>query len=161
MKIFLNILVALLCVMSGVALATPSFTATVNGTSYDFTYTTSAALTDNSALLQTQPWWGSESTARTFTAAVGTNLGYPNGGFAGPVFAYGPVTERVTVAYLFLGAVSSGAQVSTSTPFSFALATAAVPEIDGALIPQVGFLLAGLFLIFGRKKQHREPLLLA
>ena len=36
---------------------------------------------------------------------------------------------------------------------------AAVPEIDGALIPQVGLLLAGLFIILGRRKENTEPLL--
>ncbi len=36
---------------------------------------------------------------------------------------------------------------------------AAVPEIDGALIPQVGLLLAGLFIILGRRKENTEPML--
>jgi len=39
------------------------------------------------------------------------------------------------------------------------IATAAVPEIDGSLIPQVGLLLAGLFIILGRRKEHTEPML--
>ena len=33
------------------------------------------------------------------------------------------------------------------------------PEIDGALAPKVGFLLACLFLMFGRKKKTVEPML--
>ena len=32
----------------------------------------------------------------------------------------------------------------------------AAPEIDGALIPQVGFLFAGMFLMFGRKKVNTK-----
>ena len=36
-------------------------------------------------------------------------------------------------------------------------ASAVVPEIDGALIPQVGFLIACLFLILGRRKESTEP----
>ncbi len=46
--------------------------------------------------------------------------------------------------------------VSTGTMTSSA---AAVPEIDGALIPQVGLLLAGLFIILGRRKESTEPML--
>jgi len=38
---------------------------------------------------------------------------------------------------------------------------AAVPEIDGALIPQVGFLLACLFLMLGRRKENTEAMLSA
>jgi hypothetical protein len=34
-----------------------------------------------------------------------------------------------------------------------------VPEIDGALAPKVGFLLACLFLIFGRKRENTESML--
>ena len=40
-------------------------------------------------------------------------------------------------------------------------AASAVPEIDGALIPQVGLLLAGLFIILGRRKESAEPMLAA
>ena len=44
-----------------------------------------------------------------------------------------------------------------------ALASAPVgaPEIDGSLAPKVGFLLGCLFLIFGRKNQTTEPMLIA
>jgi hypothetical protein len=36
----------------------------------------------------------------------------------------------------------------------FVTSNGAAPEIDGALIPQVGFLIGGLFLIFGRRGQR-------
>jgi len=39
------------------------------------------------------------------------------------------------------------------------VSSSAVPEIDGALIPQVGLLLAGLFIILGRRKENTESLL--
>ena len=39
--------------------------------------------------------------------------------------------------------------------------TAGAPEIDGSLAPKVGFLLGCLFLMFGRKKQNTEPMMVA
>ncbi len=39
------------------------------------------------------------------------------------------------------------------------LSVSPVPEIDGSLIPQVGFLIACLFLILGRRKENTEPIL--
>ena len=35
------------------------------------------------------------------------------------------------------------------------------PEIDGSLAPKVGFLLGCLFLMFGRKKQDLEPMMIS
>jgi len=43
--------------------------------------------------------------------------------------------------------------------YTFAVSGGAAPEIDGALIPQVGLLLAGLFIILGRRKENTEPML--
>jgi hypothetical protein len=43
--------------------------------------------------------------------------------------------------------------------YAVVTSAAAVPEIDGALIPQVGLLLAGLFVILGRRKENTEPVL--
>ena len=57
---------------------------------------------------------------------------YSNASFSGANSSYGPMTS------------------STS-----------VPEIDGALIPQVGLLILGLFIILGRRKENTEPLLAA
>ena len=39
--------------------------------------------------------------------------------------------------------------------------TGGAPEIDGSLIPQVGLLLACLFILFGRKKENTEVMLAA
>ena len=41
------------------------------------------------------------------------------------------------------------------------VSSVSVPEIDGALAPQVGCLLACLFLIFGRKKENTDSLMTA
>ena len=42
-----------------------------------------------------------------------------------------------------------------------AYTTSGAPEIDGSLAPKVGFLLGCLFLMFGRKKQNTEPMMMA
>ena len=49
--------------------------------------------------------------------------------------------------------------LSESMYYAVVTSAAAVPEIDGALIPQVGLLLAGLFVILGRRKENTEPVL--
>jgi len=45
------------------------------------------------------------------------------------------------------------------SPYTFAVSGGAVPEIDGALIPQVGFLIGSMFLILGRRKKDIEQML--
>jgi len=44
---------------------------------------------------------------------------------------------------------------------TIAYTTSGAPEIDGSLAPKVGFLLGCLFLMFGRKKQNTEPMMMA
>ena len=65
---------------------------TVNGTTYDVT-TFTGTYNANNAKFNTlannglMPWWGNESLAEQFAAAVGTSLGTPVGGSFGPSFA--------------------------------------------------------------------------
>ena len=49
----------------------------------------------------------------------------------------------------------------SSTNNSSGISLAGAPEIDGSLAPKVGFLLGCLFLMFGRKKQNTEPMMMA
>ena len=44
---------------------------------------------------------------------------------------------------------------------NYSLTQNGAPEIDGSLAPKVGFLLGCLFLMFGRKKQNTEPMMMA
>jgi hypothetical protein len=62
------------------ATANPTTTVEVGGQGYTVTYTT-ISYNAGVSLLQSQPWWGSSSSARSFVAAIGGELGYPNGGF--------------------------------------------------------------------------------
>ena len=67
---------------------------TVNSVQYDVT-TFTGTYNDNSSKFKTpanggvMPWWNNSTLAMSFATAVGTNLGYPNLGVAGPVFGYG------------------------------------------------------------------------
>ena len=109
----------------------------------------------HSALLQLQPWWGSSSIAQTF-ASAGGNFGQA------PDFAYSVINGNFNSYYY--KDVPNYDSVGTNNSYGFATAIcssgcAAVPEIDGALIPQVGLLLAGLFIILGRRKENTDPML--
>ena len=125
-------------------------------------------------VLQTQPWWGSSANANLFAVAVAGNLGYPNyvsndfyTGTYSPYFAYqgsyAPQTAS-SIAFVMTGGPYSlgSAQAGAGGSQTYAVATAhvnAVPEIDGALIPQVGLLIVGLFIILGRRKENTESML--
>ena len=50
---------------------------------------------------------------------------------------------------------------SSSTQGTFSAGYSGAPEIDGSLAPKVGFLLGCLFLMFGRKKQNSESMMIA
>jgi hypothetical protein len=119
------------------------------------------------------PWWGDQSFATTSAASVGGNLGFPNteAGAWGPYFAFILIPDPMMGDFLYASFYRSttGSSDCCASPFgeeskSYAIATissAAVTEIDGALIPQVGFLIACLFLILGRRKENTEPMLAA
>jgi len=63
------------------------------------------------------PWWGSPDLAYSFASAVSTSLGYPNGGYLGPLFgqdtyfegAVGTYFVRTSALSNFTSAVSNGA----------------------------------------------------
>ena len=174
LKSFCAIFFLALFLTSGASFAA-TWTGTVNGTTYNFE-TGYGSYNDNVALFQAQPWWGvdNEALARQFATAVGTNLGLytqPGGSswqLWGPWFAYDyrGLYSLPSVAYLdSYGGVgsfhSTGFELNThafiagsgAIPGPGPAPSPGVPEIDGSLIPQVGFLIACLFLMFGRKKQ--------
>ena len=172
-KFFLALVTVALGAMSSGAMAAPpqtTFSATVNGTSYNLTYFT-GSYNDNILKFNTtlMPWWGDSSNAIKFTDAVGWGLGTPNTmgsfGISGPMFAYKNFNDN-NISIITNDAIYGATDNLISKSISYSYATlavnpgaAAVPEIDGALIPQVGFLLAGLFLMFGRRKENTELML--
>ena len=177
-KFFLALLTVALGAMSSGAMAIADVPISVNGTSYNFNYVEGTYDSLSGTYFNTtyMPWWtgatwpsfpdgaAGSSSAITYANAVNTQLGAPNCfmGCNPPYFASGlaDTGDGHTAVY----GANYSSNMSSSYTSGFGLtdrsnfyavitpASAAVPEIDGALIPQVGFLLAGLFLMFGRRK---------
>ena len=161
-KILLILLIAVLGVISSGVMAATTYTATVNGTSYNlttFTGTYNANSAEFSATLM--PWWSNDggTLAGAFAAAFAGNLGSQTISSAnyGPLFAYAVPSNVSSKRYVFSN--SSVGSNSPAVTASRMYAILYVPEIDGALIPQVGFLIGCLFLILGRRHKNTEPIL--
>ena len=65
------------------------------------------------------------------------------------------------VSYTATVTETYGAPYNPSGTNNYSLTQNGAPEIDGSLAPKVSFLLGCLFLIFGRKKQNTEPMMMA
>lgn len=121
----------------------------VGGIDYEVTFV-DTSYSASTALLESQPWWGSATDAGTFATAVGDadNVGATIGGEL--IFAYQSVTfPLVQVVFRSVddaGTVSGNLAIPVASVRSFATATAivAVPEIDGAVLPQALFVLFAL-----------------
>ncbi len=163
-KIFLALVTVALGATSSGAMAIADVPIEVGGTIYNFNYVTGSYTALSSTYFNTtyMPWWGDKASAIDFATAIGVDLGYPNNsGSLGPSFAHNLIGSVVRgKAYSDVGLYTNDANVDTSNSYAIIMpASAAVPEIDGALIPQVGLLLAGLFIILGRRKENTEPML--
>ena len=130
------------------ALPAAAYQVTVGGVDYEVTFV-DTSYTASTALLESQPWWGSFSDAGAFATAVGDadNVGAPR--FGQLSFAYGVVSFLPDVLYRNVnsaGTVSGDLNADQGSTRSFATATAivAVPEIDGAVLPQALFVLFAL-----------------
>src|SRR5688572_17430361 len=122
---------------------------TVNSVQYDVTAITNTP-TNLFPTLQTQPWFGNQSTVLDFAAAVGLQLGTPNvvAQFPlGPLFVYsGNANNYLSVAIsppaIFFVVPDSG---DPDAPRTFAVASQVrgVPD-SGATIAMLCFALGGL-----------------
>lgn len=120
----------------------------VGGIDYEVTFV-DTSYTVSSALLESQPWWGSSAGAGTFATAVGDadNVGAPIGGQLSFAFGFNPFLSDVLFRYVdSAGTVSANLGTPEGATLSFATATAivAVPEIDGPVLPQALFILFAL-----------------
>ncbi len=124
---------------------------TVNGVNYDIT-TVTGTFNSLQATLQSQPWWGSSTSASQFATVVGNSLGLPNFfGINGPLFSFN--SGRVfgvginTSQSFVLGSVVPSARLNS---VSLAYATArATPVPTPALLPG----LLGLGAVAWRKRK--------
>jgi hypothetical protein len=103
------------------------------------------------------PWWGSQSTADSFTSAVNTGLGLPNGlGLYGPLFGYAP-SRPDGIRYVYwdsaLSSVSPTASTSIDNTRTWAQATPAAPSSPAAPSPLPIF---GAAAAFGASRQLRK-----
>jgi hypothetical protein len=138
-------------------------------TNYDIT-TARYDASNAAAFTTNNPWWtnpADSSTSRLFAASVAGNTGVSQQGGFGPLFQFRDT--GMSVYNIRGGSVETyNSGITLSSSFTYAVATASssgssagVPEIDGSLAPKVGFLLACLFLMFGRKRQDLAPALSA
>jgi len=104
----------------------PTVTVSVGGQSYTVTYTDPfTSYNTSTALIQSQPWWGSSSRAQLFAQAVGDSLGYPYSfGLAGPFFVHAISSPFLDIWVLIGGSI--GANLASSfNIYPYATATLA------------------------------------
>jgi len=148
-----------LCV--GAATAT-TVQVTYNSVVYDVT-TMTGSFDNNSALLESQVWWGDATAAQAFAGLVGSALGYPNSCFyqdyCGPDFAYqlvqDPSPPNYTIGYVFRESDQSVVNWYPATPSTGR--TYAIASVAPVPLPAGGVLMvtavAGLAGLRRRKRQ--------
>lgn len=141
-------------IMSTVVPQAQAVPITVGGTDYEVT-TIFDTFDNQSALLQSQVWWGDTVAAQLFAEAVFDDLGRSNGIF-GPLFAYEQIRTGLTSAYTidFFGPPP----ITTARDNIFgttAIQGYAVATVNGT-VPEpstIALLAAGLFGIgFARRR---------
>ena len=168
-KFFLALVTVVLGAMSSGAMADTSYNFSYSGTnSYSITGVFGV---DSSGVIKSIS--GTVSASNSYNGAIQFLM--PPKTFAGndnKYFSAGPYLSGDGVSFQTSGGtlnlyLDSGStyklynniSIISSGSMTSSAAAAAVPEIDGALIPQVGLLLAGLFIILGRRKENTEAML--
>lgn len=145
--------VALICGLAVSAAHSNSYTATVNGTAYNFS-TITGSFESNYNLLSSQPWFGDFDAANQFVTAVWDNLGgTANFGEVGPFFAW----ETSDGFFSFQAFATDNVISSYYTVeglYTFAVATA-VPELDGSMLAQALALLVATAFLFHRRQINK------
>ncbi|MBK1703612.1 hypothetical protein [Halochromatium glycolicum] len=140
----------------GAAQAAP-IAVTFDGTDYTIgTLTGVYNDTPTASLLQSQPWWDNTTLAQGLAAALGNQLGVPNFGSWGPLFAYSlPVPNAALTSWYFS---PSGPGVNTVTVFPGSEFVFAVDETPAAvpLPPTAALLLGGLGVVGVMKRRARK-----
>lgn len=151
---------ALVLVLACAGLSVPALNAvvvTVGSQDYNVS-TIYGSYAAHAATLQSQVWWGDESTASSFASAVGDQLGLPNSAAIpfSPLYVFG--TDQVAnwlYAYVAEPSGSSSYSVQSyeflsASQWTFAVATPVnsigVPD-SGASLALLGLSLAGLMAL--------------
>lgn len=130
-------------------------TVDVGGTKYEVSFITTSFAASTSTLTD-QIWWGDQTLANTFAAAVAGTLGLPNSTTRGPYFAYSAIVTsrpRVTASYFdsASGTVETDTGLSGTSNIGYAVASvAAVP------VPAAGLLLLAAFGPLAALKRRKK-----
>lgn len=132
-----------------------AYTASVNGTNYNFS-TFTGTWEGYTSEYGSPAWWDSESLALNFADALGDEFGLPNFSELGPLFVYSVGSNLSFAQYSFYNPPAKTFNfLSASEEYTFALATeiapTPVPEIDGSKLPQSLLLMTALGCIFIRR----------
>ena len=128
---------------------------TVGGITYELGSVT-GTYNDNSATLQRQVWWGSESLASAFATAAGSNTAvrwaYAQTGSGAPIN-----NLRVSNLYNSSGTIiKNNTTLTVSRTYMTATATASsVPEINAGSLSQALLILFALWLVTWRRTSSR------
>jgi hypothetical protein len=138
------------------AMATQAHAVVVNyiGTDYEVT-SFFGSYNDNRTLLESQIWFGDSGIASDFAALVNTQLGLPGFGVYSPYFAFETVnneTEYTHRAWDVRIPGVGGQSQSTSSGWTFAMATAVSPVPVPAAFPLLLAALGGLGFVARRRK---------
>ena len=140
-----------------------------------YAYTSTFTATQSAPGVAYMPWFGNASMASAFATGVAGNLSavnYANFGNGAGFMVSNPGGSNNGYYYSNLFSATYGNfSPNTFSSYYYAVVTnvtcnsgcsgSGAPEIDGSLAPKVGFLLGCLFLMFGRKKQNSEPMLVS
>ena len=94
---------------------------TVNSVQYDVS-TVTGNYASLASTLQSQVWWGNESVADSFAAAVGGHFGFPNSSLGGPFFAFATSGSDVVARAWQFGGSTLGILVLGPASRTFAVA---------------------------------------
>lgn len=132
-----------------------AYTASVNGTNYDFS-TFTGTWAGYTSMYGNPAWWSSETLALNFADALGDEFGLPNFSELGPLFVYAAGSNLSFAQYAaYAPPAQSFNFLSASDEWTFAVATEVtptpVPEIDGSMLPEALFLIVALGYIYIRR----------
>jgi len=126
LKLVLNLLIVGLLLTGASAEANPSVTVNVGGANYNVTYTYDSFTNLSTSSM---PWWGNQTLASQFAAAVGTQLGLSSNNYNwGPFFGYSTALNPPWVDVCANTHLCPGTSVNDTYQWDWAIASLAGPS---------------------------------